>query len=409
MKKGFIFILAVIVWFFILPYPAFPAVGDFVIVRGGDVLKNQNLIKNSRLSVFSWMDSIYKGSGVSVDSIVANTVTLAANPPFTIEVGQLFTLGGNGTAGVSTYEVTAVTGQTNFTIRGGKGNVDSGVTDMNIAYPGRTTNDAYNVDYWGKQGTLGVYRVDQSSGITKVGSRYALKCVPTTTADQAYYPSDLGAPDWLNQVAGRRLTFGLWVKSSDATYIRMVSSSGQLSFDVHTGGGDWEWLECSADVPENITYFYVGIVTANTKGTYYISSPMLIHGYEIGEGNYAPIQDEKIEIARSGGITLRSWGAITLTASGVKIFPQAETRGVVPYGVRTVSIRAQGYAGSSNQYFFIGADGSTLHHLVWTPAANVYTTSAVSDLRLVVTDRSLVVGISATIVNFTIILFGVGY
>lgn len=149
---------------------------------------------------------------------------------------------------------------------------------------------------------LGLYRQHNDGGTyTKDGSFYSLKMVPGGASNWFYW--DVGRvalEEYYQRFAGRTIAIGCWVKTSTASHFRLAPHDGSYHYsDFHTGGGDWEWLETSFTVSSSVTNLRLFMFTetmGNVDGTtiVYLSQPMLVFGSHIGEGNYAPIQNEMI-------------------------------------------------------------------------------------------------------------------
>lgn len=159
-------------------------------------------------------------------------------------------------------------------------------------------------DGWCKAAEVDIYRQHNDGGTyTYDGSFYALKIVPTIATHFVDFPS-LGAPatneEWYQQFAGRPVTYGAWVMTSTALHARIrLYDGGYINSSYHTGGGGWEWLEVTDVVSSTVTTFFSIIVAdaaPNVDGStiVYISQPMMVFGWSLGENMYQPRLQEEV-------------------------------------------------------------------------------------------------------------------
>ena len=168
--------------------------------------------------------------------------------------------------------------------------------------PGIVGANNFAMDSWGRDGTVAIYRQHNDATDTKDGSFYSLKAIPTAADDWISWSGGgvSTVPEWYQKFAGRTVTFGAWIYASKASHVFLqLRDSDTTAFDqssdasdYHSGTPGWEWLEVTLDVSASTTRFQVFIVSDQTADTvtYYASSPMLVFGSSIGEGNYvAPV------------------------------------------------------------------------------------------------------------------------
>jgi len=165
-----------------------------------------------------------------------------------------------------------------------------------------TAGDALAYDGASKDATLDIYREYYGSN-TKGGSFYALKMVVTAANDYVFFPPAAinALSEFYETYKGRPITFGAWVKTSTADHarLRIQDSDGNSDSSLHSGGGDWEWLEVTREVGNTITtlrFMIHGVQAPNVDGTtiIYISQKMGVFGWSLGEGMYQPRLQEVI-------------------------------------------------------------------------------------------------------------------
>lgn len=165
---------------------------------------------------------------------------------------------------------------------------------------------------WTKDITVDIYRQHNDGGtLTKDGSFYSLKCVPSAADDFIYFPKDamIDNVEWMQKFAGRTVSFGMWVKTSTASHAKIgIFDTAYTYSSFHTGGGDWEWIEVTKaiDATPAQVYFIIRFDQApNIDGStiVYVSQPMLIFSKGadaiIGEGNYTPKSQEMIWLEKN--------------------------------------------------------------------------------------------------------------
>lgn len=253
-----------------------------------------------------------------------------------------------------------------------------------------TAADAVAVDRFTKDTTLDVYRQHDDGGtLTKDGSFYAMKLVPSATADWVDWSdnSQAAIPVWYQAFAGRTVTFGAWIKASTASHARLqvIDSAATSSSGYHTGGGSWEWIEVSHATAAAPTSFKVRIdlqAAANVDGTtvVYVSQPMLIFGTSIGSGNYHPIIGETIYLdqqAASALLDARTGANGFSDVSATTINIEADSDGKIPKGIKAFYVYANvNDSGSAGTECLISLD-----HGATTWAVNVSASGLANDLR----------------------------
>ena len=248
----------------------------------GKIYKTGFYVKSGTSGDEAFKISVYDGSGWHN----LEGTSSAAWVLYTITIEALGTTGYN-----DIYKNTATAGTMLF----------DEVTDYEIT-PCCTAADNLAFDGWYKDTTLYLYRQHNDGGtLTKDGSFYSLKCVPSAANDFLIFPYTYTVEEWAQQFAGRTITVGAWFKTSSASHvsIRIYDSAGNTNSSAHTGGGAWEWLEVTHAVDAAATTLRIEVRLVNAGATdgstvVYISQPMLVFGSHIGEGNYQPILQEWI-------------------------------------------------------------------------------------------------------------------
>lgn len=255
------------------------------------------------------------------------------------------------TAKTATFEATATT--TRITMQ----TTDATITENSLfdeiscyeITPCCTAADHETFDEWYKDTTLDLYRQHDDGGtLTKDGSFYALKAVPTVINDYLVWDlSKTGQPDFLRRVDGRTIAVGCWAKTSTASHFRIALDHNGTDFysSYHTGGGDWEWLEISGitvSISEfNIMLQFKATPAVNGNTIVYISQPMLVLGSHIGEGNYAPKQDEWIYgekfIASNKYDNTTSLSDVAYAVLNL----EADSDGKIPKGIKAVMLHVE--------------------------------------------------------------------
>jgi len=134
------------------------------------------------------------------------------------------------------------------------------------------------------QGTLDLYRETTE---VKDGTLYSLKMVKSNTGlEEMIWPV---TNEFVTLAKGRTLAFGAWVKTTNAAFdITLTDAITGSSSGVHSGGGDWEWLETTFTPSTSATQFYwtLRFSSGSANDIAYVCQPMVVFGDYIGEGNY---------------------------------------------------------------------------------------------------------------------------
>jgi len=321
----------------------------------------ENRVQNSAFVAWSRADGFFKMSGVSVDSVSAGVVTLAADPSITIDVGDMITFGGAGSnidsTGVSVYQVVSLSGQTSFTLS--NTGIDTGVTDAYFGGPGCTAADGDGPDYWRKDTTLDVYQEAETRYQKDV---YALRLKPTNSNDWLQMQPDFKEDPW--GYRDKTVTFGCWAKTSQANDVRFRIYDGDAYWsDYHSGSGEWEWIEVTLNnvQDDNGDYFVVRIYCVQGSGTVYIQHPMLIFGGSIGEGNYSYPTGEVIMFTDE--ITLSDYNGDTISADVTDVNIAEQTQGKVSWRVSDVLMNLVMQVGADDNSVFIGDTANGYRYL----------------------------------------------
>jgi len=204
-----------------------------------------------------------------------------------------------------------------------------------LAFDGWTKQSA-NFDIWRQH--------DDGGTLTHNGSFYALK---TTTAatNKHIHPTDQSSAPWLAKVRGRALTFGCWVKTDEASHVRLnMYDDGDNHSDYHTGGNAWEWLELTKTIDADAAVVSPLILFAVSGATAYISQPMLVFGSSIGEGNYTRPQGEIVWCEKNMHSTTYSdsgSGSSHSDEAVATVNLEAEFSGKFPKGAKAYLLQSQ--------------------------------------------------------------------
>ena len=357
----------------------------------GEPLRLQNLLTNSRSSVWSNSEGIFAVHTSLVSGYVKTTgtsITVLDVIPF--NVGDLISTSAgfvnDGTGGIadtdtgtSVYEITAITadgGSHYLTVEGDAQvlTADSAITDVFRIRPGLIAGNNLDADGWYRDSTADVFR-EGTSGTTKAGSYYALKMTATATDDFRYWPTatERTLVEHYERFRGRTVAFGVWVHTSTASqvFIQLIDSdtidynqtSDSSSF--HTGGGSYEWLEVTMTVGTDTTEFSAAFVV-DSAGDIFYSQPMLVFGSSIGEGNYTAPIEEVVRLESS--ITLIDYnGTPKTTAADVPINLEVQSRGKLPKnlsGIFMQTLVRDSSSSSADAVFSLGADVSKIEAAV---------------------------------------------
>jgi len=229
--------------------------------------------------------------------------------------------------------------------------------------------DSKGPDGW-RKGPTNEHRLyrEHDGANTKDGSFYAIKVITTTTTSRTLaWPNDerQSLADHYRRFAGRTVTFGAWVKTSTASYARLVIYDGVLTqySSYHTGSGTYEWLEVTKTVDSSVTIFYVGLETVGSASTAYISQPMLVFGSSIGEGNAKTKSNETIYFEKKVDSQSldNSTGKSDVTVTTMNV--EADSYGAIPKGAKAVRVLIEvndSGSATTDCYFIAGSDISDL-------------------------------------------------
>ncbi len=215
------------------------------------------------------------------------------------------------------------------------------------------TNDADNLafDGWYKDLTCDIYRQHWDADYGKCGSFYSLKIVPSTVDDYVVFPLFTDVSDegyWYKQFCGRPVTVGAWVLTNKASHAHVYIGddvSGAQYSGYHTGGGDWEWLELTFTIDEAATRVLSGIYCAlagDVDGStiVYVSQPMLIFGWALGEGMYQPRLQEFIWLEKNIPSNVYdntvNWSDVAFTDLNL----EADSDAMLPKGAKVIAVHS---------------------------------------------------------------------
>ena len=214
-----------------------------------------------------------------------------------------------------------------------------------------TAADTVAMDVWQKDSTLDIYRQHNDGGtLTKDGSFYAVKAVPTAASDWLLWNNVIySLAEFYQRFAGRTVTVGCWAKTSTASHFRLrVQGSGSTTNSAyHTGGGAWEWLEITHTFSASTTYVYATYfdfnAAPNVDGStiVYVSQPMLVFGSSIGSSNFSSPPGEEIYLEKP--ITSNTYHNKT-SQSDIAVADfnvEAEFSAMIPKGAAAALIQAQ--------------------------------------------------------------------
>ena len=323
-----------------------------------------NLLTNSGFGVWSNSTVVDVGSDVTVSDISSGVCTSADTED--LVVGKLVRFGPAGFTGTSTFEVTALTADTEFTLNDTSITDASGCTCVEFT-PGCVAADTAAPDGWTKDATLDLLRQYQDDAYTKDGSFYALKA--TKGADTAENLKWLDSTTWasknhLDKFRGRTVTAGCWVYSTTATAkIRFYYGTGNERSDASSAGSAWEWIETSLAVPSSsattVTFSFWIELLGSTSDVVYISQPMLVFGNHIGESNYVQPFGETIRFEADVVLTDYDMGAGDIAADvDAEVNIEVQSNGKIPKGVAEIytNIRCADSGAATNFGVWMGPD-----------------------------------------------------
>ena len=238
-----------------------------------------------------------------------------------------------------------------------------------------TGADSLGPDGWTKDATVDLYRVHNDDGTnTKDGEFYALQVVSTSTNDYLLWKDYNASNDkeWVQRWAGRTITIGAWVKTSEASHVRFNIYDGSDNFgSYHTGGGGWEWLELTKTFGGGISSVTFGLSFSVANKIAYISQPMLVFGSSIGENMYVPPQDKVIWLEKGiGSSTLTGTGHSDVAPTDLNV--EADFEAKVPKNIESflfrTYIRDSGSAAITNGCYLALRPNATKGMTYWTCA-----------------------------------------
>jgi len=204
-----------------------------------------------------------------------------------------------------------------------------------------TADDNKSFDGWYQDAQMDTYR--EHWGVnTKDGSFYALAVVPSGAGvELTFNAAGSSREEWYAQFQSRPVTVGAWVLAYTASHcrIRMEDTAGSTYSDYHTGSGDYEWLEvtrvidaAATDILAKFQFNVAGDVDGTT--IVYISQPMFVFGWSLGEGMYQPRQQEIIY--PEGNVFSNALHNLKLqsTSGWVPLNPEADSDARMPKGTR---------------------------------------------------------------------------
>ena len=215
---------------------------------------------------------------------------------------------------------------------------DGTVDDVTLyeVTPGCVAADSLAADTHGKDTTLDTWRQHKDSTYTKGGSFYSLKTT-NGASDRSYYVTNAYETDpvWLERIAGRTLTFGCWIYTTQASHARLGNYDGS-SYEyssAYAGTSAWEWQEVTRTFGTSPTYgrffFHINVNSA----TAYFSQPMLVFGSSIGEGNYTRPKGEIVWFEAEDDLTDFTGSTVS---SDTAINLESTSDGKIPKGAKAV-------------------------------------------------------------------------
>ena len=202
------------------------------------------------------------------------------------------------------------------------------VTEVTV---GCTDGNSLAFDGWAKDISASCFRETIN---TKGGSYYAARVF---NGNLTWGPrASVAAPDACMQFAGRSAVLGCWVQSyvSGKTFLYVSDGISTVQSSIHSGSGNYEWLECSLPFSSLAAQVSIGLcsgagVVAN------FSQPQLQYGISIGQGNFVPQQNEYIYL--DAGIPSSAYSSHgRLSSSSVTIYRSADSQGKLPKFVKTL-------------------------------------------------------------------------
>ena len=207
--------------------------------------------------------------------------------------------------------------------------------------PGYVAADSLAPDGWSKDSVTDIFRQHNDGTLTKNGSFYSLKIIETAAAagQSIQWPNTgtYALSEHIKKFAGRTMSFGVWAKTSVAASVVIEIYDGvSLCTSTHTGGGGWEWLECTGTVRSAATQFRV-LLYVRQIDTAYFSQPMLVFGSSISEGLFQPIPNEVIWL-QTYVVTTTYNGDSGTPSVNSNINLEAETKGQIGKGIKAIDI-----------------------------------------------------------------------
>ena len=241
------------------------------------------------------------------------------------------------------------------------------------------TNDADNLafDGWYKETTCDIYRQHWDATYSKCGSFYSLMIVPGHADDYVRFPGAFyDNEEWYKQFCEQPVTVGAWVYASVASHAKLViqQTSGDTSSAYHSGTPGWEWLEVTEVIAIDTIFFDIQLfcdAAPNVNGTtiVYVSQPMLVFGWALGEGMYQPRQQEIIWLEKkiAGNTLYSALGLGDLAWTDISI--EADTDGKLSKGCKAVfmmmNVRDSGSAAGTPYFATRGPIGASYQYMFW--------------------------------------------
>lgn len=131
-------------------------------------------------------------------------------------------------------------------------------------------------DGWAMVGTAGSVARESGASNIKFGN-YSMKIISGASAS---YAAEYSFKDYVSY-AGRTITFGVWVKTSSASNVRIYIDDGvsaRANSSYHTGGGDWEFLTVELQVDLDNTELVFGCEVESSTITAYFDGAIFVEG-----------------------------------------------------------------------------------------------------------------------------------
>lgn len=204
-----------------------------------------------------------------------------------------------------------------------------------------TGADTKAADLHSKTSTLDAYQMkDDSTYLEK--SYYGLQLVKTAAGAEYYNLNVITHSELLEKIKGKKVTIGCYVYDDsgddDNIKLQIYDGVGTSETAFFTSGAK-QWLEVTRTIDGSATEFTPRILCDGDVGDIaYISPIMIVLGDHIGEGNYAPKQQEWIVldtvIASNALHGLSSQNDIASTDLNI----EADSDGKLPKGCKSLFI-----------------------------------------------------------------------